>query len=63
MYFVSKLNEGFFVVELKELYNQVCKCAIKEARQFKEEKKSMENIPGPNVGIWMMIQYLSFLVF
>ena len=29
--FVAKLTEGFSGADLKELCNQVCKCAIKEA--------------------------------
>ena len=50
--FVAKLIEGFSGADLKELCNQVCKCAIKEAIQFEEEKKAMEkNMPGQDVGM------------
>ena len=41
--FEDKLTEGFSGADLKELCNQVCKCAIKEAIQFEEEKKQWKN--------------------
>ena len=49
---MAKLTEGFSGADLKELCNQVCKCAIKEAIQFEEEKKAMEkNMPGQDIGM------------
>ena len=48
--FVAKLTEGFSGADLKELCNQVCKCAIKEAIQFEEEKKALQKErPGQDV--------------
>ena len=50
--FVAKLTEGISGANLKELCNQVCKCAIKEAKQFEEEKKAIEKqMPGQDVGM------------
>jgi transitional endoplasmic reticulum ATPase len=48
--FVAKLTNGFSGADLKELCNQVCKCAIKEAIQFEEEKKALQKErPGQDV--------------
>ena len=40
--FVAKLTDGFSGADLKELCNQVCKSAIKEAIQIEEEKKVLQ---------------------
>ncbi len=40
--FVAKLTDGFSGADLKELCNQVCKSAIKEAIQFEEEKRAFQ---------------------
>ena len=40
--FVAKLTDGFSGADMKELCNQVCKSAIKEAIQFEEEKKALQ---------------------
>ena len=39
--FVAKLTEGFSGADMKELCNQVCKSAIKEAIEFEESKKAL----------------------
>ena len=48
--FIAKLTEGFSGADMKELCNQVCKSAIKEAIQFEEEKKALQKErPGQDV--------------
>lgn len=48
--FVAKTIEGFSGADIKELCNQTCKCAIKEAIEFEEQKKAlMKERPGEDV--------------
>ena len=48
--FIAKTIEGFSGADIKELCNQVCKCAIKEAIEFEESKKAlMKERPGEDV--------------
>jgi transitional endoplasmic reticulum ATPase len=48
--FIAKTIEGFSGADIKELCNQVCKCAIKEAIEFEESKKAlMKDRPGEDV--------------
>jgi transitional endoplasmic reticulum ATPase len=48
--FIAKLTEGFSGADMKELCNQVCKSAIKEAIQFEEEKKALQKErPGQDI--------------
>ena len=40
--YIGKITEGFSGADIKELCNQVCQCAIKEAIRFEEEKKALK---------------------
>lgn len=39
--FVAQLTEGFSGADIKELCNQVCKCAIKEAIEAEQQKRAL----------------------
>ena len=48
--FIAKLTEGFSGADIRELCNQVCKCAVKESIEFEEQKKAlMKERPGEDV--------------
>ena len=56
--FVAKLTQGFSGADLKELCNQVCKCTIKESKQFEKEKNQWKNKCQDKMLEWIRTMYL-----